>query len=99
MLAADILQLLQPIFLCKTTNPIATIYAWSGALRKRGELDGLTDLVRFADNLEGACIDTLMDGIMTKDLTGLVVEGTPVKAVNSIDFIKSIRARLEKRLA
>ena len=82
-----------------STNPIATIYAWSGALRKRGEMDGLTALVNFADQLEGACIDTLMDGIMTKDLTGLVVPGTKVEAVNSIDFIKAIRARLEMRLA
>ncbi|MBE6701940.1 MAG: NADP-dependent isocitrate dehydrogenase [Ruminococcaceae bacterium] len=82
-----------------STNPIATIYAWSGALRKRGEMDNLADLMHFADNLEGACIDTLMDGIMTKDLTGLVVPGTKVEAVNSIDFIKAIRARLEKRLA
>ena len=82
-----------------STNPIATIYAWSGALRKRGEMDGLAALVNFADQLEGACIDTLMDGIMTKDLTGLVVPGTKVEAVNSIDFIKAIRARLEKRLA
>ena len=82
-----------------STNPIATIYAWSGALRKRGELDGLADLVRFADELEGACIDTLTDGIMTKDLVGLVVPGTKAEAVNSLDFIKAIRARLEKRLA
>ena len=82
-----------------STNPIATIYAWSGALRKRGEMDGLADLVKFANDLEGACIDTLMDGIMTKDLTGLVVPGTKVEAVNSISFIKAIRARLEKRLA
>ena len=82
-----------------STNPIATIYAWSGALRKRGEMDDLTDLMNFADQLEGACIDTLMDGVMTKDLTGLVVPGTKVEAVNSLDFIKAIRARLEKRLA
>ena len=82
-----------------STNPIATIYAWSGALRKRGELDGLADLVSFADHLEGACVDTLMDGIMTKDLVGLVVPGTKTRAVNSIDFIKAIRERLEKRLA
>ena len=82
-----------------STNPIATIYAWSGALRKRGEMDGLTDLVRFADALEGACMDTLLDGIMTKDLVGLVVPGTKATAVNSIDFIKAIRERLEARLA
>ena len=82
-----------------STNPMATIYAWSGALRKRGELDGLSDLVNFADQLEAACIDTLNDGIMTKDLVGLVVEGTNVTAVNSAAFISAIRERLEKRLA
>ncbi len=82
-----------------STNPMATIYAWSGALRKRGELDGLTDLMAFADHLEGACIDTLNDGIMTKDLVGLVSEGTQVTAVNSAAFIAAIRERLEKRLS
>ena len=82
-----------------STNPIATIYAWSGALRRRGEMDGLADLVRFAGELEGACIDTLTDGIMTKDLVGLVTPGTKAEAVNSLDFIKAIRERLEKRLA
>ena len=82
-----------------STNPIATIYAWSGALRKRGELDGLDALVDFADQLEGACIDTLNDGIMTKDLVGLVDEGTKTTSVNSLDFIKAIRTRLEARLA
>ena len=82
-----------------STNPMATIYAWSGALRKRGELDGLSDLVDFANKLEEACIDTLNDGIMTKDLIGLVSEGYTAKAVNSIDFIKAIRERLEAKLA
>ena len=80
-----------------STNPIATIYAWSGALRKRGEMDGLDALVDFADQLEGACIDTLNDGIMTKDLVGLVDEGFAATAVNTITFIKEIRARLEKK--
>ena len=82
-----------------STNPMATIFAWSGALRKRGELDGLTDLVDFANKLEEACIDTLNDGIMTKDLVGLVSEGFSAKAVNSAEFIKAIRERLEKKLA
>ncbi len=82
-----------------STNPMATIYAWSGALRKRGELDGLKELVSFADKLEAACIETLNDGIMTKDLVGLVSEGYSVTAVNSLDFIKAIRERLEKSLA
>ncbi len=81
-----------------STNPMATIYAWTGALRKRGELDDLPELVSFADKLEEACIDTLNDGIMTKDLVGLVSEGYTATAVNSIGFIKAIRERLEAKL-
>ena len=82
-----------------STNPIATIYAWSGALRKRGEMDGLSDLVSFADQLEGACLDTLNSGVMTKDLVGLVLPGTETTAVNSREFILAIRKHLEERLA
>ena len=82
-----------------STNPMATIFAWSGALRKRGQLDGLDDLVDYADKLEAACLQTLNDGIMTKDLVGLVVPGTPVTSVNSLEFLKAIRERLEKALA
>ena len=82
-----------------STNPMATIFAWSGALRKRGQLDALTDLVDFADKLEAACLQTLGDGIMTKDLVGLVVPGTQVTSVSSLDFLKAIRERLEKALA
>ena len=82
-----------------STNPMATIYAWSGALRKRGQLDELPTLVDFADKLEESCIDTLNDGIMTKDLLGLVEEGTNTTSVNSIEFIKAIRQRLELKLA
>ncbi len=82
-----------------STNPMATIYAWSGALRKRGELDELPELMSFADKLEEACIATLNDGIMTKDLVGLVSEGYTATAVNSIGFIKAIRERLEAKLA
>ena len=81
-----------------STNPMATIYAWSGALRKRGELDELPDLVSFADKLEEACIDTLNDGIMTKDLAGLA-EGITVKTATTAEFISAIRERLEKKLA
>ena len=81
-----------------STNPMATIYAWSGALRKRGELDELHDLVSFADKLEEACIDTLNDGIMTKDLAGLA-EGITVKTATTAEFISAIRERLEKKLA
>ena len=80
-----------------STNPMATIFAWSGALRKRGELDNLSDLVDFANRLEKACIDTLNDGIMTKDLVGLVSEGFQAKSVNTLEFIKAIRSRLEIR--
>ena len=80
-----------------STNPMATIYAWSGALKKRGELDGLDDLVAFGTKLEEACVETLNDGIMTKDLVNLV-EGMKPTAVNTIDFIRAIRARLEKKL-
>ncbi|MBR5667454.1 MAG: NADP-dependent isocitrate dehydrogenase [Lachnospiraceae bacterium] len=81
-----------------STNPVATIFAWSGALRKRGEKDGLADLMDFADKLEGAVIKTLNDGIMTKDLSGLVSPGFKSTAVNSLDFIKAIRERLEASL-
>ena len=64
------------------------------------EISNLTiDYVDFADKLEEACIDTLNDGIMTKDLVSLVVEGTKVTSVNTIEFIKAIRERLEKKLA
>lgn len=77
-----------------STNPMATIFAWSGALRKRGELDELPDLVAFADRLEQACLATLNDGIMTKDLAGLVDEGTKVQSVNSKEFIAAIRAHM-----
>lgn len=81
-----------------STNPIATIFAWSGALRKRGELDALPALVNYANQLEGACFDTLNDGVVTKDLVGLM-EGVKPIAVNSTEFIGAIRERLEKRLA
>ena len=81
-----------------STNPMATIFAWSGALRKRGRLDGLADLENFADALEGACLDTLRGGVMTKDLVGLVDEGVFARAVTSREFIAAIRENLEKRL-
>ena len=81
-----------------STNPMATIFAWTGALRKRGELDGLSDLVAFADKLEAASLQTLNDGIMTRDLVGLVEEGFSARAVNSKEFIAAIRQRLEASL-
>ena len=77
-----------------STNPMATIFAWSGAFRKRGELDETPELCAFADRLEAACFKTLNDGIMTKDLVSLVVPGTEVKAVNTKEFIAAIRERM-----
>lgn len=77
-----------------STNPMATIFAWSGALRKRGELDELPELVSFADRLEAACFKTLNEGIMTKDLVGLVAPGYPATAVYSDEFIRAIRERM-----
>ena len=77
-----------------STNPMATIFAWSGALRKRGELDETDELCEFADRLEAACFKTLNEGIMTKDLVSLVVHGTEVKAVNTREFIAAIRERM-----
>ena len=81
-----------------STNPMATIFAWTGALRKRGEKDGIDALQQFADQLEGACFDTLGEGIVTKDLAGLM-EGVTPQTVNSAGFIGAIRERLERRLA
>ena len=82
-----------------STNPMATIFAWSGALAKRGELDGLGDLCAFAAALEKACMDTLSDGIMTRDLIPLLAPGCTGRAVNSREFIGEIRARLEAALS
>ena len=75
-----------------STNPVATIFAWSGALRKRGELDGLADLCAFADRLEKATLDTIESGVMTKDLAALY-EGE-ARAVNSKAFLGAIAERM-----
>jgi len=76
-----------------STNPIATIFAWTGALKKRGELDGLPQLVDFAERLENASLDTLRAGIMTTDLVGLVEPEFKTQVVNSWEFIDAIAAR------
>ena len=81
-----------------STNSVATIFAWTGALRKRGRLDQIPELVDFADKLEKATIDTIESGTMTKDLA-LITTLEEVNAVNSQDFIKAVRANLEKELA
>ena len=77
-----------------STNSVATIFAWSGALRKRGELDQLPELMTFADRLEKACIDTIESGKMTKDLALITTLENPT-VLNSEDFIKAIRKTLE----
>ena len=76
-----------------STNPVATIFAWSGALRKRGELDGNDALCTFADRLEKATLDTIESGVMTKDLAALA-EGDDVVSVDSAAFIRAIREKL-----
>lgn len=78
-----------------STNSIATIFAWSGALRKRGELDNNSELMEFANNLEKASLQTINEGYMTKDLA-LLSELDNIKITNSAEFIKEIRLRLEK---
>ncbi len=76
-----------------STNSVATIFAWSGALRKRGELDGLTDLMTFADNLERACIETIESGKMTGDLARITSLPNPT-TLDSEEFIRAIRETL-----
>ncbi len=77
-----------------STNSVATIFAWTGALRKRGELDGLDELVSFAGKLEKATIETIESGKMTKDLALITTLDSPT-VLNSLDFIKAIRKTLE----
>ena len=73
-----------------STNSVATIFAWTGALRKRGEMDKLEDLVTFANKLEKATIATIENGKMTKDLA-LITSLNDVTVLNSENFIKAIR--------
>ena len=77
-----------------STNPVATIYAWTGALRKRGELDGLTDLCEFADKLEKAVLDTISDGIMTGDLASISSLENK-QTVDTETFLNEINERLK----
>lgn len=80
-----------------STNPIATIFAWTGALRKRGELDGIAQLSEFADKLEKASLQTIENGKMTKDLALITVMENPI-TLNSLEFIQEIRKTLEQIL-
>jgi isocitrate dehydrogenase len=91
-----------------STNPIATIFAWSGAMKKRGELDNLPELSGFAVRLEDACLNTLRAGVMTSDLAALAEPdfgdesnglesqsgGAGVKTVDSWEFVNAIAARM-----
>ncbi|MBR6966243.1 MAG: NADP-dependent isocitrate dehydrogenase [Clostridia bacterium] len=79
-----------------STNPVATIFAWSGALRKRGELDGLAGLQAFADCLEEATLETIRSGVMTKDLAALY-DGD-ARAVTSREFLKEIQEMMKKKI-
>lgn len=81
-----------------STNSVATIFAWTGALRKRGEIDGIKELEEFADKLEQASIRTIEEGKMTKDLALITTIDNPT-VLNSEDFIKAIRATIEGMLA
>ena len=81
-----------------STNSVATIFAWSGAMRKRGELDKLPELMAFADKLEKATIQTIEDGIMTGDLY-LISKLENKKKVNSKEFLEAINERLAKLMA
>ncbi len=80
-----------------STNSVATIFAWTGALRKRGELDNIPELMAFADKLEAATLGTIEAGKMTKDLA-LITSLKDVTVLNSADFITEIRKELEKSL-
>ena len=80
-----------------STNSVATIFAWTGALRKRGELDGIKELQEFADKLEAACVETIEGGSMTKDLALITSIANPT-VLNSEGFIKAIRVKLEEKL-
>lgn len=77
-----------------STNSVATIFAWTGALRKRGELDGNKELMEFADKLEKATLSTIEDGKMTKDLA-LITSIRHPKVLSSRDFILAVRETLD----
>ena len=79
-----------------STNPVATIFAWTGALRKRGSLDNIDALVKYADNMEKATIETIESGIMTKDLFALS-ELENKKCVNSREFLTAIKNNYDKQ--
>ena len=78
-----------------STNPMATLFAWTGALGKRGELDGIPELAAFAQKLERSAIDTIEAGVMTGDLAGLWEGEAPARRVTGLEFLRAIRDRME----
>ena len=76
-----------------STNPMATLFAWSGALRKRAQMDGLKDLEDFADRLEKSAVSTIESGIITGDLNSLL-DHPDKKVVNTTEFLKAIASKL-----
>ena len=81
-----------------STNPIATLFAWTGALAKRGELDGSEQLVTFAKKLEQAALETIEGGVMTKDLAVLWEGEKPARAVTTSEFLRLVRSKLDQML-
>ena len=81
-----------------STNPVATIFAWSGALRKRGELDGIDELVSFSDRLEAETLGLINDGVMTGDLARMAETATKISPVDTETFLDSLASRLAKKM-
>ncbi|MEN6487286.1 MAG: NADP-dependent isocitrate dehydrogenase, partial [Smithella sp.] len=81
-----------------SSNSMALIFAWTGGLRKRGELDGTPDVIEFAAKLEEAALSTVEEGIMTGDLLALADKKGSNRKVNTEDFIDAIAANLYKKL-
>lgn len=79
-----------------STNPMATLFAWTGALRKRGELDRIPELAEFAVNVEKIAISTIEEGTMTGDLINMWESITKTNKVSSLEFLQAIREKLEK---
>ena len=82
-----------------STNPVAMIFAWSGALKKRGELDSLPALIAFGEALEQACRNTLNSGRMTGDLAAMAKPGFPVTVLNFEEFLDAVAEELTATLA
>lgn len=82
-----------------STNPMALIFAWSGGLRKRGEIDGTPDVMKFADALEAAAVETVESGVMTGDLLAVAEKSQADRKVNTEDFIDAIAENLRRKLS